>query len=214
MLVSVSHDVMEDGLPARGSAVRFSTYACRCIKNRMRRALKLARFIHIPEHHFGYWSKMDALQESLGGEVSDEDMRAHLDVSEDVMGLLKQSSVSRTCMLEDLASADNEGGGWHDFIPDTSSSCPAEETGRSDLRNFLFKEMKKLPQRTQDMLALLYFSERNNVTLKDLSRRYGISSERCRQVCAQGLERLRRQMMSRVKLIDPAVAHSMEAFAA
>jgi len=208
-----AYDETERG-KVRGSAIRFSTYACKCIKNRMRRALKLARFIHIPEHHFGYWSKMDALQESFGEDVSDEVMREHLDVSEDVMGLLRQSSVSRICMLEELAASDGECGGWHDFIADNAAECPAEETGRADLRRFLFKEMKRLPQRTQDMIALLYFSERRNVTLKDLSRRYGISSERCRQICAQGIERLRRQMMSRVKLIDPAAAGARGAFAA
>ena len=204
----------DDAKPAKSSAVRFSTYACKCIKNRMRRAMKLARFIHIPEHHFGYWSKMDAFYENYGDDASDELLREYLDVSEDVVGLLKQSSVSKTCMLEDLAAKDNECGGWHDFIPDISAICPAEETGRKDLRNFLFDEMKKLPSRTQEMLTIFYFSEQRNVTLKDLARRYGISSERCRQVCAQGIERLRRQMMSRVKLIDPAVAHSLDAFAA
>jgi RNA polymerase primary sigma factor len=195
-------------------SIRFSTYACKCIKNRMRRALKLARFIHIPEHHFGYWSKMDSIINDHGSGISDETMRHELDVSEDVMDLLKQSSVSRTCMLEDLSSHENEGGGWHDFIPNTAASCPAEETGLKDLRSFLFAEMKKLPPRTQSMLSMMYFNERRSTTLKDLSHKYGISSERCRQVCSQGIEKLRRQMMSRVKLIDPNITNSIEAYAA
>ena len=195
------------------ATVRFSTYACKCIKNRMRRALKLSRFIHIPEHHFSYWSKMEALREDFGADVSDDTMREHLDVSEDVMGLLKQSAVSRTCLLEDLTSNDSDGGDWHDFIPNDAATCPAEETGLNDLRSFLMAEMRKLPPRTRSMLSMMYFSEHRNTTLKDLSRKYGISSERCRQVCAQGIARLRRQMMGRVKLIDPAVA-GMDACAA
>jgi RNA polymerase sigma factor (sigma-70 family) len=197
----------------RKSAIRFSTYACKCIKNRMRRALKLARFIHIPEHHFGYWSKMDTLYGDFGADISDEEMRRKLDVSEDVMGLLKQSSGSRTCMLEDLACHEGEGSGWHDFIANESASCPADEADLRDLRTFLFNEMGKLPPRTQNMLSMMYFSEHKNITLKDLAHKYGISSERCRQVCAQGIERLRRQMLGRIKLIDPARSQQ-EAFAA
>jgi RNA polymerase primary sigma factor len=197
----------------RTSAVRFSTYACKCIKNRMRRALKLARFIHIPEHHFGYWSKMDALSSDHDSPVSDEEMRQHLDVSEDVMGLLKQSAGSRTCMLEDLSSQEGEASGWHDFIANESASCPAAEADLHDLRNFLFSEMAKLPPRTQNMLSMMYFSEHKHVTLKDLAHKYGISSERCRQVCAQGIARLRRQMQGRVELIDPGIIQQ-EAFAA
>ena len=196
------------------SSIRFSTYACKCIKNRMRRALKLSRFIHIPEHHFSYWTKMKTVYDDYGEDISDAMMREHLDVSADVVELLKQSAGSKTCMLEDLSSQDNEGGGWHDFIPNTSATCPATETGRNDLRDFLFSEMQKLPPRTRNMLSLMYFSEHRNTTLKDLSRKYGISSERCRQVCAQGIERLRRQMMGRMKLIDPSIGHRVEACAA
>jgi RNA polymerase primary sigma factor len=198
----------------KSSPIRFSTYACKCIKNRMRRALKLARFIHIPEHHFGYWSKMQSLSNDHDGAISDETMRKQLDVSEDVLGLLKQSSTSKTCMLEDLSSRENDGGGWHEFIPNTSASCPAKETGLNDMRSFLFTEMSKLPPRTQNMISMMYFNEKKHVTLKDLSRKYGISSERCRQVCSQGINRLRRQMSGRMKLIDPSIMQDIDVCAA
>jgi len=211
---NATHTGNNENQTTKISPIRFSTYACKCIKNRMRRALKLARFIHIPEHHFGYWSKMESLKSDCDGQISDESMRKQLDVSEDVMGLLKQSSTSKTCMLEDLSSHENEGGGWHEFIPNTSATCPAEETGLSDLRSFLFGEMSKLPPRTQNMLSMMYFNDKKHITLKDLSRKYGISSERCRQVCSQGIERLRRQMSGRINLIDPNIMQNFGACAA
>ena len=193
--------------------VRFSTYACKCIKSRMRRALKLGRFIHIPEHHFSYWSEMEALKHEHGDALSDDVMREKLDVSNEVLGLLKQSSQSGICMLEDLAAQESEGGGWHDFIPNESASCPAHETGSSDLRDFLFSEMRTLPPRTRSMLSLLYFND-HAPTLRELAGKYGISSERCRQVCVQGLQRLRRQMASRRHLIEPGILADVEACAA
>ncbi|MBT3194277.1 MAG: sigma-70 family RNA polymerase sigma factor [Verrucomicrobia bacterium] len=203
----------DDEKASRGSGIRFSTYACKCIKSRMRRALKLARFIHIPEHHFGYWSEMEALRHEHGETVSDKVLRNELDVSDEVLGLLKQSSQSGICMLEDLAAQETDGGGWHDFIPNEAVPCPADETGRNDLRAFLVDEMKTLPPRTRNMLSLMYFNE-HAPTLRELSHKYGISSERCRQVCAQGLQRLRRQMSSRRERIEPDLLAGLEAFAA
>jgi RNA polymerase sigma factor (sigma-70 family) len=193
--------------------VRFSTYACKCIKSRMRRALKLGRFIHIPEHHFSYWTEMESLRQEHGDMLSDDFMREKLDVSDEVLGLLKASSKSGICMLEDLAAQETEGGGWHDFIPNEAATCPAHETGRNDLREFLFAEMHSLPPRTRSMLSLLYFND-HAPTLRELAGKYGISSERCRQVCAQGLQRLRRQMVSRRHLIEPGLLADVEACAA
>jgi len=195
----------DDAATSRSSNVRFSTYACKCIKSRMRRALKLARFIHIPEHHFGYWSEMETLHREHGETVSDTVLCDQLEVSGEVLGLLKQSSQSGICMLEDLATQETEGGGWHDFIPNETAPCPADETGRNDLRAFLVDEMQNLPPRTRNMLSLMYFNE-HAPTLRELSYKYGISSERCRQVCAQGLQRLRRQMSSRCARIEPGLA--------
>lgn len=197
--------------PKPRHAIRFSTYACKCIKSRMRRALKLARFIHIPEHHFSYWSEIEQLRHEHGDEISDDVLRDKLNVSDVVVKLLKQSSQSNICMLEELSVEENDGG-WHDFIPNNDATCPADETARHDLRDFLINEMRTLPPRTQHMLALMYFNDRAP-TLRELSAKYGISSERCRQVCAQGLQRLRRQMSQRRDRIEPALA-AIEACAA
>lgn len=191
--------------------IRFSTYACKCIKSRMRRALKLARFIHIPEHHFSYWSEIEQLRQEHGDALSDDVLRDELEVSDAVLKLLKQSSQSNICMLEDLSAEENDGG-WHDFIPNEDASCPARETAGNDLREFLINEMRTLPPRTQHMLSLMYFNDRTP-TLRELAAKYGISSERCRQVCAQGLQRLRRQMQQRRDRIEPALA-TIEACAA
>ena len=194
----------DDESAPRSTRIRFSTYACKCIKSRMRRALKRGRFIHIPEHHFSYWSEMEALRHEHGEHLSDDIMREKLDVSHEVLGLLKQSSESRTCMLEDLAVQESEGGGWHDFIPNESATCPAHETSLNDLRDFLSDEMQSLPPRTQSILSLLYLDE-HTPTLRELGHAFGISSERCRQVCAQGLNHLRRQLASRLSQIEPSL---------
>lgn len=189
---------------------RFSTYACKCIRSHMLRALKKSRFIHIPEHHFSYWSSMETLEQEKGGTLSDEDLRARLDLSEEALSLIRHSASSRVCRLEDLSPDDKEGS-WTEFIACETTRKPDQEAEDNDLRSFLKEELKTLSPRTRKIITLLYFNE-HAPTLKDLSLRFGISSERCRQICVQGLKRLRHQMFARRRNISPDLAKS--AFAA
>ena len=185
-------------------SVRFSTYACKCIKSRMRRALKLARFIHIPEHHFGYWTQIEKMRSEHGDALSDDMLRDHLDVSDDVLRMLKQSESSRTFMLEDMSS-DNDEGYWQEVLPNEKAPCPNLEAETSDMKGFLISEMERLPERTRSMISIMFFDDAAP-TLREMSSQFGVSSERCRQVCAQGLTELRRQLSPRWERVDPKLA--------
>ena len=69
----------------------------------------------------------------------------------------------------------------------------------------LFKDVAETPihpSKSTDMLAR-YATNEHAPTLRELSSKFGISSERCRQVCVQGLTRLRRQMAGRRHQIEP-----------
>ena len=190
--------------------VRFSTYACKCIKSHMIRAIKKARFIHIPEHHFGYWSEIETLQRENGNALSDADLRERMDVSEEALALIKLSANSGVCMLEDLPS-EGPDSSWNEFIASENTPCPDEEAEGNDLRAFLLREMDSLAPRTRQIISMLYFNEKSP-TLKDISLMFDISSERCRQICLQGLQRLKRQMLTRRHGISPDLAG--KAFAA
>lgn len=176
--------------------VRFSTYACKSIKNAMRRALKLSRFIHIPEHHFSYWTRIKGLEDEYGGALTDSILQKELEVGAAKLEMLKTSSDTATCLLEDL-SADHDGAGWAERLSDDAAECPRDAVDRADLREFLVGELGCLPERTQRMIALMFF-DGNVATYSDLARMFGISKERCRQVCTHGLSVLRRRLDSRV----------------
>jgi len=184
--------------------IRFSTYACKCIKSHMIRAIKKARFIHVPEHHFGYWGEIEKLQNSHDNTLTDSDLCDRLNLSGDALAFIKLSADSGVCRLEELTGEDSDSS-WSDFIASENAPCPSEEAERNDLRHFLFSEMNNLAPRTKQMITMLYFNE-SAPTLKDLSTMFGISSERCRQICVQGLTALRRQMFSRRQGIEPAFA--------
>ncbi len=184
-------------------SVRFSTYACKCIKSHMLRAIKKDRFIHIPEHHFSYWTEIENLQRTNNSALSDSDLCACMDLSENALAFIKHSSNSGVCMLEDLGADDNEGG-WSEFISSENSICPDEQVGSSDLRSFLLSEMKTLSPRTRQIISMIYFNE-SSPTLKDIAVMFDISGERCRQICVQGLTKLKRQMFARRHGIAPGL---------
>ncbi|MDP6523668.1 MAG: sigma-70 family RNA polymerase sigma factor [Kiritimatiellia bacterium] len=172
----------------RTSRIRFSTYACKSIKNAMRRALKLSRFIHIPEHHFSYWGKIKAMEEEHGETLTNDMLQKDLGVGAAKLGMLKQSQNSATALLDDLPQ--ESGGAWSDFMEDKNCMNPRSEVERSDLRGYLEKEIQHLPERTQRMVTMMYLDP-ERTTFADLSKIFGVSKERCRQVCAQGLKALR-----------------------
>jgi len=196
----------------QSSGVRFSTYACKCINSRMRRALKRGRFIHIPEHHFSYWTELGKLRSEHGEQLPDELISEKLKVSQVVLDMLKQGERSQMFALEDMTS-DNDVSCWQEILPNEQSPRPDETVDTSLLKDLLLAEMGKLPERTRRMIWGMFFDE-SAPSLRDLGRQHGISSERCRQVCAQGLKTLRRQLRGRTARIDPRFVPSRARVAA
>jgi RNA polymerase sigma factor (sigma-70 family) len=189
------------------SSVRFSSYACKCINSYMRRALKQGRFIHIPEHHFSYWTALGKLREEHGDDLHHEDVSEKLNVSNEVLDLLKQGESTRAHALEDMTT-DDGASCWQDILPNENSLRPDDATDTSLLKALLLAEMDKLPERTRNMISELYFEE-SAPTLREMAGRHGISSERCRQVCAHGLHKLRQQLAGRTHQIDPNMIPSL-----
>lgn len=176
--------------------IRFCTYACKCIKSHMLRAIRKSRFIHIPEHHFTYWSEIEAIRKEAGtDDVSADMISQRLHVTDEAANLFLHSANSGVLRLEDWQK-DDDSNHWSDWMPDENAPSPFEETGQNDLRDFLFQEIAKLPPRTGKMISIMYFNE-STPTLKNLADMFGVSSERCRQICAQGLKHLRRQLNER-----------------
>ncbi|MFO7870789.1 MAG: sigma-70 family RNA polymerase sigma factor [Kiritimatiellia bacterium] len=175
---------------------RFAPYARRCIRNRMRRALKLSRLIHVPEFHFGCWTRMRRLEEEHGGALGDGDLRKKLGISRERLDRVRESRHTGVSMFEDLSSRD-DARPWTETVADAGGRTPRQTVEGNDLREFLLEQTRVLPDRTRQMIAAMFLGERK-ATLEDLSSQFGVSRERCRQVCASGLEALRRAIESKL----------------
>jgi RNA polymerase sigma-32 factor len=172
--------------------IKFSTYAYTSIRRAINRALKLSRFIHIPEHHFTYWSKINKIKDTEGDTLTDDSLAASLQIAPSKLTMLKHGHTVKTTALEDLCT-DDSSAHWSDKVPCKDMMTPDAEVGLRDLRSFLLQQMKALPDRTCEMLSMMFLSE-SKPTLNTLSRHFGVSSERCRQICSRGLEMLREQL--------------------
>ena len=193
--------------------VKFCTYACKCIKSRMRRALKKARLIRVPEYHFSYWSEISALEAEHGDEIPDSLIMENVDISPSTLKLVKESRASDVCMLEDMFDLEGSAG-WADVIPSNDTISPGREVALHDMHDFLLTEMQHLPDRAQEMICSVFLSD-TRASLGSLSERFGVSRERCRQVCAWGLNKMRKGIEEKLNAgIEPAMIDTGEICAA
>lgn len=168
---------------------KFGTYACRCIRSRMQRAIKLSRLVHIPERHFTYNKKIRELESEEGVQLTDKEISNKIGIRKERLDMVRWSSNCRTTRLEDMKTDDNSSYGIED-LPDTQQAMPNEEAERNDLMELVLEKMNLLQPRTKLMLEQMFLSGRKT-TLQDLSDQFDVSKERCRQITQQGLRKLR-----------------------
>lgn len=168
---------------------KFSTYACRCIRSRMQRALKLARLIHIPERHFTYRRRLEEIQKTCEGPLTDAEASARLGISVERINMVRLGRMCKVCRIEDFRQDGDQELGI-DSLPARDGVRPDIETEKNDLMAYMLKEIDKLKPRTRMVITQLYLGSQKT-TLQDLSVQLGLSKERCRQICLDGLRRMR-----------------------
>ena len=168
---------------------KFGTYACRCIRSRMQRAIKLSRLIHIPERHFTYKKKLAEIEAEEGVSLNDEQISARIGIRKERLAMVRWSSNCKTTRLEDMKTDDDSGFGIDD-LPDTKQVLPDEEAAKNDIMMLVTDKMELLKPRTKLMLQQMFLSGKKT-TLQDLSNQFGVSKERCRQITQAGLKKLR-----------------------
>jgi RNA polymerase sigma factor (sigma-70 family) len=179
----------------REGTVKFSTYACKCIKRRMVRAVRLSRFIHIPEHHFTCRRMIAELAEDYDGPLAEDTISEELGITTNKLRMVREGQESYTYRLEDMTAEDGSSN-WMDILENTKAVRPDAESSRRDLKKFIIDEILKLPPRTRKIILKVFLSARP-FTFRELSGEFKVSKERCRQICIQGLNTLRRQIEPR-----------------
>jgi RNA polymerase sigma-32 factor len=183
---------------------KFGTYACRCIRSRMQRAIKLSRLVHIPERHFTYRKKLEEIESEAGQNLTDEQISAKIGIRKERLDMVRWSSSCKTTRLEDMKTDEDSSYGIDD-LPDSGQTLPDEEAAKNDLMDLVMEKMNLLKPRTKLMLEQMFLSGMK-VTLQDLSNQFGVSKERCRQITQAGLKKLRDMIRSEVAGTAPKTA--------
>lgn len=171
------------------SQAKFGTYACRCIRSRMQRAIKLSRLVHIPERHFTYNKKIRELESEEGVHLTDKEISNKIGIRKERLDMVRWSNNCRTTRLEDMKTDDDSSYGIED-LPDTQQAMPNEEAEKNDMMDLVLEKMNLLQPRTKLMLEQMFLSG-SKTTLQDLADQFNISKERCRQITQSGLRKLR-----------------------
>jgi RNA polymerase sigma-32 factor len=147
--------------------------------------------------------RLNAIDE---GDLTPEQVRkiaTELGVSEgDVVNVNRRLARGDHSLNAPLA-ADREGE-WQDWLVDDTENQEASLGNREELlrrRDLLQDGLKRLTDRERHILTERRLSE-EHVTLEDLSRQYGISRERVRQIEVQAFTKLQKAIMARQAFND------------
>ena len=133
----------------------------------------------------------DLKQENL------ENIATTLDVSEEEVINMNRRMSGRDPSLNAPLQADSEGE-WQDWLVDGSDDQETVLADREELeerRKYLIDAMKTLKERERRILCARRLQD-DPLTLEDLSKEYGISRERVRQIEVRAFEKLQNVMNS------------------
>lgn len=178
---------------ARGH--KFSTYATWWVRQAITRAIAdQARTIRLPVHLVDVVNRVlrtqRALEQRIGESVTTEDIAQEMDLSvEEVERALRISRQPVSFATRVGAEDDAELG---DFIADDQALDPQDAALSADLARCCGEALSELSEREQRILRLRYgIGERNDHTLEEVGRDFGLTRERIRQIEARALVNLR-----------------------
>lgn len=179
--------------PGRG--LKFETYAIARIRGSVVDVMR-----RLGNHARGNRRKMDeieaavsALEELNGRTPFDVEVAAHLGISiEEYNRNLLDASLVVVPLDTALRSSDEDDSfTLSDIIEDVKSPSPSIEAERSEMRAALLSALKELPERDRQIIALYYHEE---MTLKEISKVFGISESRVCQLHAKAIFLLKRTL--------------------
>lgn len=175
---------------------RFSTYATWWIRQAVRRALaNQARTIRLPVHaadaRYALGQASRKLETRLGRAASDGELAEQTGFKPATVSKLL-GLVGEPVSLEAPRGEDGDTN-LYEALSDPSAEDPAEQTQRQQVKAQLERLIGCLPPREAHMLRLRFgLDGKDERTLDDVGRQFGLTRERVRQLIERALDQLRR----------------------
>lgn len=179
--------------PAKGG--KLSTYAAWWIKQSIKRALSnQSKTVRLPVHMVDKIARLRkisaALTEELGREPKDEELAEILGIPRKKLALLKQAA-QRPTSLDAPVSMESTGT-VSETIGDSSAIDPHEALASKEIHGELSGLRKLLDKRESKIIdARFGLTGKRPMTLEEISRDFGVTRERIRQLQNKALEKMR-----------------------
>ena len=174
---------------------KFSTYATWWIRQRMSRAIAdQGRMIRVPVHMNEQIQKMNRstrlLIPQLGREPYPTELADHMGIPfqkvREMLECLKEPVSLDTPLME------GEDGCVADLVEDTTVDSPLMVTGSIEVQERVGQTLKYLTAREAHVLRKRFgLDDGNDLTLEEISKDFGVTRERIRQIEANALKKLR-----------------------
>ena len=181
---------------------RFISYAVWWIRQAIIKALSdQCRTIRIPANQVVYMNKINKVIEQFeqqhGRKPSIGELEELTDIDHDTI-CLTMSAMNRSVSLESPIK-DEDASCLLDIIPNDGAVSTDAEVAKNDLSKEIERILSKLSYRDRDILRMSFGIGMNPMTNEEIARRFGIGSERVRQIQHSAINYLRAKYINDLK---------------
>jgi RNA polymerase primary sigma factor len=184
--------------------IKFISYAVWWIRQAILQALaEQSRIVRVPLNRAGALHRIgkraNALLQELGREATHAEIAEGMEITEEEVA--KTMSISQTHLSLDAPMAPGEDNRLLDYLPDTQSATPDEETIEKALAESVHEALAGLKEREAKILRLYFGLDGSEpMTLEQIGAVLNITRERVRQIKEKALSRLRH--VSRARALE------------
>jgi RNA polymerase primary sigma factor len=199
--------------PAKGG--KLSTYGAWWIRQSIKRALaNQSKTIRLPVHLIDKIYKLNratlTMSEELGREPTDEELSEEIGISSAKLSQLKTVSIRPASL--DAPISDNDTAKFGEIVGDEDAQTPFELFRDKNMRDELRQLLEVLDDRERKIIFERFGLDGGKPkTLEEVGKKFGVTSERIRQLQNIALAKLRRALAKREKPIvrgDPIQFHN------
>ena len=181
---------------------RFISYAVWWIRQAIIKALSdQCRTIRVPANQVVYMNKINKVIEQFeqqhGRKPSIGELEELTDIDHDTI-CLTMSAMNRSVSLESPIR-DEDANCLLDIIPNDGAVSTDAEVAKNDLSKEIERILSKLSYRDRDILRMSFGIGMNPMTNEEIARRFGIGSERVRQIQHSAINYLRIKYINDLK---------------
>ena len=181
---------------------RFISYAVWWIRQAIIKALSdQCRTIRVPANQVVYINKINKVieqfEQQYGRKPSTGELEELTNIDYDKI-CLTMSAMNRLVSLESPIK-DEDASCLLDIIPNDGAVSTDTEVSKNDLSNEIERILSKLSYRDRDILRMSFGIGMNPMTNEEIARRFGIGSERVRQIQHSAINYLRVKYINDLK---------------